>query len=194
MRPYFAGHPLIGVLFAGSVVVWIAFELRQALKRRPEASSADRGTLMSLRVSIATGLVAAGLAAARASGASLPGGVLLFAVGLVLLWGGIALRLWSFITLGRYFTFNVMTSASQPVITTGPYRFVRHPSYLGIMLALIGIGATYGNWLSLGALVLFPLIGFVYRIHVEEAALSTTLGSAYTTYASGRKRLIPFVW
>jgi protein-S-isoprenylcysteine O-methyltransferase Ste14 len=87
-----------------------------------------------------------------------------------------------------------MTSADQPVITSGPYRFVRHPSYAGIVLVLTGIGITYGNWLSLAALALVPLIGFVYRIHVEEAALAATLGSRYTSYAAGRKRLIPFVW
>ena len=62
-------------------------------------------------------------------------------VGLVLLlWGGVALRLWSFRTLGRYFTFTVQTSADQPVITDGPYRVVRHPSYAGILLAVMGIG------------------------------------------------------
>jgi protein-S-isoprenylcysteine O-methyltransferase Ste14 len=87
-----------------------------------------------------------------------------------------------------------MTSADQPVITTGPYRVLRHPSYAGMLLVLGGIGLSYGNWLSLAALVFPPLIGFIYRIHVEEAALSATLGAAYTTYASRRKRIIPFVW
>jgi protein-S-isoprenylcysteine O-methyltransferase len=87
-----------------------------------------------------------------------------------------------------------MTSVDQPVVSTGPYRFVRHPGYLGIALVLAGIAATYGNWLSLAALALIPPIGIIYRIHVEEAALSAALGGAYTLYASGRKRLIPFVW
>jgi protein-S-isoprenylcysteine O-methyltransferase Ste14 len=48
--------------------------------------------------------------------------------------------------LGHYFTFTVMTSANQPVITTGPYRVLRHPSYAGILLVLAGIGLSYGNW------------------------------------------------
>jgi protein-S-isoprenylcysteine O-methyltransferase Ste14 len=61
-------------------------------------------------------------------------------------------------------------------------------------LIIAGIGFNYGNWLSLASLVLFPLIGFIYRIRVEEAALAATLGEAYTSYATGRKRLIPFVW
>ena len=96
--------------------------------------------------------------------------------------------------LGRYFTFTFMTSANQPVITTGPYRLLRHPSYAGILLILGGIGLSLGNWLSPAALILLHLAGFIYRIHVEEAALSAVLGGAYTTYAGGRKRIVPLVW
>jgi protein-S-isoprenylcysteine O-methyltransferase Ste14 len=153
----------------------------------------DRGSLLILRIWVTVAIVLAALALRIPSATALDGTVL-FGTGLALMWCGICLRFWSFRTLGRYFTFTVMTSADQPVVTSGPYRFVRHPSYLGVVLMLTGIGAAYGNWLSLAALALVPLIGFIYRIHVEEAALSATLGSAYTSYAAGRKRLIPFVW
>jgi protein-S-isoprenylcysteine O-methyltransferase Ste14 len=193
MKLYFAGHTAPTVLFAFTIAVWMVLEVRQALKRRPEASSADRGSLLILRIWATVAFVLAALAL-RISSASVPDGTVSFGLGLAMMWCGICLRFWSFRTLGRYFTFTVMTSADQPVVTSGPYRFVRHPSYLGIALVLTGIGATYGNWLSLAALALVPLIGLIHRIHVEEAALSATLGSAYTSYASGRKRLIPLVW
>jgi protein-S-isoprenylcysteine O-methyltransferase Ste14 len=193
MRPYFADHLAPMVLFACTIAAWMLLEIPQALKRRPEASSGDRGSLLMVRFWVTVAIVLAVLALRIASAAVLDGTVL-FGLGLAMMWCGICLRFWSFRTLGRYFTFTVMTSADQPVVTGGPYRFVRHPSYLAIVLALTGIGATYGNWLSLAALALVPLIGFIYRIRVEEAALSATLGSAYTSYASGRKRLIPFLW
>ena len=61
-------------------------------------------------------------------------------IGLVVFWFGIALRFWSFQALGRYFTFIVQTSADQPVITSGPYRFVRHPSYAAVLLMVMGVG------------------------------------------------------
>jgi protein-S-isoprenylcysteine O-methyltransferase Ste14 len=64
-----------------------------------------------------------------------------------------------------------MTSADQPVITSGPYRVLRHPSYAAILLILGGVGLSYGNWLSAVALILLPLVGFINRIHLEEAAL-----------------------
>ena len=123
-----------------------------------------------------------------------PKDAITLAVSLAVIWAGIGLRWWSFRTLGSYFTFTVMTSADQPVISTGPYRVLRHPSYAAILLILARIGLSYGNWLSLAVLVFLPLAGFVYRIRTEEAALSTMLGAAYTSYARDRKRLIPFIW
>lgn len=194
MRPYFATQSIPTLLFAGSMLVWLAFEVRQALVRRADATSADRGSLLVIRVVVGVAIISAAFATARVPGAAIPLPALALAIGLVLMWCGILLRIWSFRTLGRYFTFTVMTSANQRVVASGPYRFVRHPSYLGMILVLSGLGAMYGNWLSLAALSLMPLIGFINRIHVEEAALSATLGSGYTTYASGRKRLVPYVW
>lgn len=64
---------------------------------------------------------------------------------------GFAMRRWSEMTLGRYFTFTVMTSADQPVITNGPYRFVRHPGYSGVLLVVLGAGLVTGNWVGLAA-------------------------------------------
>jgi protein-S-isoprenylcysteine O-methyltransferase Ste14 len=134
MRPYFAGQPLPTLIFGITLVVFLAFELRQALKRRPDAASSDRGSLIMLRIWIFVAAFLAYFAMARVPGAALPDGALLFALGIGLMWCGIGLRLWSFRTLGRYFTFTVMTSPDQRVVTNGPYRFLRHPSYLGIAL------------------------------------------------------------
>lgn len=173
--------------------VWIALELRQSLHRRADATRQDRGSLWALRIWVAIGILLAALGA-RVGSASFPVSGAVLDMSFLLMWCGIGLRWWSFRTLGSYFTFAVMTSADQRVITTGPYRVLRHPSYLGLLLILAGIGLSYGNWLSLAALTIAPLAGFVYRIRVEEEALSKTLGAAYTTYAAGRKRLIPYVW
>jgi protein-S-isoprenylcysteine O-methyltransferase Ste14 len=193
MRPAFAGHPFAELLLFLSLGVWLVIEAPRALNRRPDATIADRGSLMALRLWTAGGILLAFLAL-KVTATRFSYNPAVFAIALVVVWAGIGLRWWSFRTLGRYFTFAVMTSPDQPVITTGPYRVLRHPSYAGILLILGGIGLGYGNWLSFAALTLFPLIGFINRIQVEEAVLSQNLGSSYTTYASGRKRLIPFVW
>ena len=193
MKPTFAGHRVATLILVCTLALWLVIEFRQALNRRAEATSTDRGSLAFLRVCVLVGALLAAFAS-RVAAAAFPYGPFIFGISLAVAWAGIALRWWAFRTLGRYFTFTVMTSPNQPVITNGPYRFVRHPSYTGLLLIIAGIGFNYGNWLSLASLVLFPLIGFVYRIRVEEAALEATLGEAYTSYAAGRKRLIPFVW
>jgi protein-S-isoprenylcysteine O-methyltransferase Ste14 len=192
--PFFVGHRWARALFVGTLLLWVLGEGRQELRRRSEATNEDRGSRLVIGVSWAAAIVAAALARSRAAGAAFPGDAITFGVGLAFSWAGIGLRLWSEATLGRYFTFSVMTSADQPVITTGPYGFVRHPSYLGLLLIFTGIGLMFANWLSLAALVLIPLAGLIYRIRVEEAALSQALGEIYTDYAARRKRLIPMLW
>ena len=104
------------------------------------------------------------------------------------------MRLWSFRTLGHYFTFTVQTSPDQQVVTTGPYRFVRHPAYTALLLAVAAVGLLIGNWLSLVVLVGAVTGALVYRITVEERALERDIGPAYREYAATHKRLVPYVW
>jgi len=193
MTAAFTGHPIATFLLAITLVLWFLIEAAQALRRREDATPADRGSLMVLRLAAAVGILLAALGL-RIHAAAYPYSPVLMTISLVCVWVGVALRVWSFRTLGRYFTFQVMTSADQPVITTGPYRVLRHPSYTGLLLVLLGIGISFGNWISLVAFTVLPLIGVVRRIRVEEAALASALGASYTTFASGRKRLVPFVW
>lgn len=184
---------LLSTVFYVTLLVWAAMELRQALRRRPGATDEDRGSLAFVRFFALMGAVGAAFAA-KFTRATFAHGEAVVIATILVVWAGIALRWWCFHTLGRYFTFTVMTSPDQKVITSGPYRFVRHPSYTAILVILAGIGLSYGNWLSLVVLLALSLVGFVHRIQVEEAALAGALGSAYTSYAAGRKRLVPFVW
>lgn len=193
MRPAFAADTITNALFAGTVALWAISEVLQSLRRRSNAITTDRYSLFVLRVCFTAALLVA-VFALRLPAVSWGYNPWALAVGVLLLWTGIGVRWWSFWTLGRYFTFTVMTSADQPVITSGPYRFVRHPSYAGVQLALVGLGVCFGNWLSLVALLVLPLLGIAYRIRVEESALSAALGDRYTGYARSRKRIIPFIW
>ncbi len=116
-----------------------------------------------------------------------------FGVGICCILAGTALRWYAVATLGRYFTVNVATEPSQPVIDAGPYRRVRHPAYAAMLLALLGIALALGNWPGLLVMVILPASGFAYRIGVEEAALLSTLGDAYHRYMRRTWRLIPYV-
>jgi protein-S-isoprenylcysteine O-methyltransferase Ste14 len=112
----------------------------------------------------------------------------------VILLAGLVLRSWSIKTLGAYFTAAVKVSTDQPVITAGPYRMLRHPSYTGLLLAMTGVGLASANWVGVAGMALLTLAGLLWRIHAEERALLTTLGDPYRAYAAQHKRLVPLVW
>ena len=131
----------------------------------------------------ARGVPAAAITMARPS---------VLALGLVVAVAGIALRWWAVLTLGRFFTTRVMTRPDQTVVQNGPYRFVRHPSYTGALMTVLGVLLCNLNWLSLACFVV-ALPGFAYRIRVEERALESALGEPYRDYIRHTKRLIPFV-
>jgi protein-S-isoprenylcysteine O-methyltransferase Ste14 len=115
-------------------------------------------------------------------------------LGLLFLWCGAGLRIWSFRTLGTYFTFSVQTSSDQPIITSGPYRLLRHPSSTGFLLGFTGAGFFIGNWLSIVAILTGSMVALSDRIAVEEKALEAEMGDRFRQFAATRKRLIPFVW
>jgi protein-S-isoprenylcysteine O-methyltransferase Ste14 len=191
---YFVGHPVGRVVFDGTLVLWASTEFRQTLRRRTEATSWGHASRFVIVLSAIGAFGLATLARDTVPVAAFPSKPVTVVLGVVLVWVGIGLRWWSFRTLGRYFTVDVMTSTDQPVISTGPYRIVRHPSYAALLLICAGGGISYANWLSLGGVILLPLLGLLNRMRVEEAALSATLGEAYSSYARSHKRIIPFVW
>jgi protein-S-isoprenylcysteine O-methyltransferase Ste14 len=95
-------------------------------------------------------------------------------------------------TLGRFFTTRVMTQPGQTVVETGPYRYIRHPSYSGMLLTVLGVLVCSTDWLSLACFVL-ALPGMAYRIKVEEGALIQALGEPYREYMRRTPRLVPFL-
>jgi protein-S-isoprenylcysteine O-methyltransferase Ste14 len=186
--------PLEHGLLVVTAVIWLLLEVRQSANRRPEGIKADRGGGFAVRFSVLVGAGLAILASRSVPGTTIGPNTVTAWIGLCILWCGIAVRLWSFQTLGRYFTFTVQTSSDQPVITSGPYRIIRHPGYAGALVAAIGIGLVIGNWLALLVLTVAVACGLVLRIRVEERALLRELGSNYQNYADTHKRLVPYIW
>ncbi len=119
---------------------------------------------------------------------------IIFILGIIFILLGVTLRWFAIQTLGRYFTRDVAVAVDQEVIQTGPYRFVRHPSYSGTFLTMLGLGLAMTNWASLASLLLFVFIGHFYRVRVEEQALINRIGQPYMEYMRRTKRFIPFVF
>jgi protein-S-isoprenylcysteine O-methyltransferase len=77
---------------------------------------------------------------------------LLFIAGICLMLLGVALRWYSVSVLGKYFTFDLAIHSGQVLVEVGPYRYIRHPSYSGALLSLLGFGLALGNWAGLAFL------------------------------------------
>jgi protein-S-isoprenylcysteine O-methyltransferase Ste14 len=117
----------------------------------------------------------------------------LFAVGVSLILLGSLLRRYCFSTLGKYFTGDVRARADQPVINTGPYTLIRHPSYTAGMMMFMGIGLALGSWASFLLLSITAIATYGYRVSVEERALLETIGEPYRDFMKDRKRFIPYI-
>ena len=196
MNAYFDTNHAAAALFTVTIAAWGMMELSQRSQPSREAATKIAGIggrLVALAFVIATTVVATLTPRVFPAAAIRPGAVA-FAAGMVVLLAGLVLRGWSFKALGQYFTHTVMVSSDQPVIASGPYRVLRHPSYTGIILAAIGIGLASANWADLAGLLLLTLTALLWRIRIEEAALMTTLGDRYRAYAAQHKRLVPLVW
>jgi protein-S-isoprenylcysteine O-methyltransferase Ste14 len=117
----------------------------------------------------------------------------IFYLGISLMILGILLRQWAIAVLGRFFSLTVWVAEDHKVVDKGPYRFVRHPSYTGVLVTFIGLGLAVQ---SLGALLVLLLVfgvSFGYRMLVEERTLLSQLAQDYASYMRRTKRLIPFL-
>lgn len=177
---------------------WVGFEIWLVIRdnlRNVGKTAIDRGTRNYNFLAITVGLIVAG-SVNGLSGFFFPGGRTntVFFTGIAIMLAGIALRVWSIYTLGIAFRTTIETHSDQKVISHGPYRFVRHPSYSGLVLMCCGFGIAVQNWLSLLIAVALPLAALLYRIRTEEAALVTALGPDYIEYQKHTKRLVPWIW
>jgi protein-S-isoprenylcysteine O-methyltransferase Ste14 len=185
---------MFGLIF---IALCAAFALEEFVLIKP-VSTIARSDPLSRRIELlaiwvpAIGLGLTG-ATMRAFGGERLAGVA-NALGVVLCGSGIVLRYWSRKTLGRFFTIGVVHQEGHEVVRTGPYRWIRHPGYLGFVLFYVGVPLVIGSWL--GALLLSApaLIIFVWLIVVEDRRLSEALGEAYVAYMAQSARLIPGVW
>jgi protein-S-isoprenylcysteine O-methyltransferase Ste14 len=172
-------------IFLLAIILWIISEYVGAsiiptLRRHgTKIKENDKGSRLLLSVGLYISVIIAFYFAFR-NIAILP--TWTFYIGLILMVFGIIIRQWSIALLGRFFSVNVGIQKGQKVVKKGPYKLVRHPSYTGLLLTVIGIGL---GLQSLGAVIIMILgfsFTFGYRIHIEEKLLiSKLMGSMFST-------------
>lgn len=181
-----------------TIAVWLALEIGLLVRDRIRGRGSlarDKGTVWLNFLFIAAAVEGAGaLSGPLRHTAWYFGSTGLSVAGLLLMWAGLAIRIWAIVMLGRSFRMTVEVDADQKVIDSGPYRWVRHPSYSGILLLMVGLGLYYGNWPALLILLVLPAGTLIHRISVEEAVLTEVMGRSYVDYAARTKRLVPRLW
>ncbi len=178
------------------VVLWIAYWLVQAGRQRGQASAYDRKQMVVYVVDgvivIPALVVAVPWEYTHFTG-PIPrddavswAGLTLFALGVVVL--AAAMR-----TLGELYTLYLGIQPRHRLVTTGPYRYVRHPGYLGEVLAMFGTGFALSSITGL-VLAFLSLLLVLKRDKPEEEMLTAEFGDEYRKYTGRTKKLIPFIY
>lgn len=183
-----------------ALALWLLPELAGALAEPRDAAARaarrDRGSGPVLAAGMLAAAAGAVLATRALPNAALPERRLAAAeaAGDALIVAGAAIRWLAIASLGRSFTRFVSIRKDHAIVETGPYRYVRHPSYAGVVLSFAGFGFALGNVASLAAIGVALAPALAYRIAVEEAALAERLGPAYEAYGARTARLVPWLF
>jgi protein-S-isoprenylcysteine O-methyltransferase Ste14 len=178
-------------------LIYLVSEILLTITRRGRSKTGekqDRSTLSVIWIVIMISIGAGVFVAGNWRAGALPYGRMFAGVGVVLFAAGLIFRWWAIVTLGRFFTVDVTIEKDHELVERGPFRFVRHPSYTGVLLAFVGFALTLRNWGAI-LIILVPIFAaFVRRMDVEEEALARALGGRYADYMTRTKRLIPGVY
>jgi protein-S-isoprenylcysteine O-methyltransferase Ste14 len=182
----------VGVLATLVRAVWALFEGLRLLGD-PKRAANDDADKYSARVwDVAIGIEVVGIVCGLIGfGKMQAGSNRLAYLGLVTMIIGIAIRWSAIYTLGKYFHGRVTIQPGHQLVREGLYKHVRHPAYTGSLIAHLGLGLAFANWLSLSFCVIPFVIAVWYRMHVEDEALRKAFGIAYVDYSRHTKRLIP---
>jgi protein-S-isoprenylcysteine O-methyltransferase Ste14 len=177
--------------------IWIVSETLLQIfmrTRRSKGTIQDRGSLFVLLAGL-FGSVWLAIGYGESHPRTMFGGAeWLRIVALALMVTGLVIRWTAILSLGRSFSTNVAIRTTQTLHTSGLYRWVRHPSYTGMLITFASIGIWERNWVSLALTTILPMLALQYRLHVEEQALTSAFGEQYTRYCLQTRRIIPGIY
>jgi len=172
--------------FASEVILGVATRTK-----RGTGNVRDRGSLVVLWIVIVAAMTLSQWVGDSQPRSMFGGAHWLRTVGVIIMLAGLAIRWTAIVSLGKAFSSNVAIQDSQKIKKNGLYRFIRHPSYLGLLLVFLAVGVHSRNWIALAVAFVPTTAAMLYRIHVEEGALTTAFGEEYVAYSRGTKRLVP---
>jgi protein-S-isoprenylcysteine O-methyltransferase Ste14 len=179
-------------LIPGMWLAWMLYWFAAALAAKPVRRRESLASRLSHIVPLLLGIALLARPPQPGTPRFLPASPTAFWIGAALVAAGLAFSVAARITLGGNWSGTVTLKQDHTLTRDGPYRFVRHPIYTGILLAVLGSAITLGEWRGLLALAL-TLAAFLRKIGIEERFLCDQFGDAYTRYRQEVAALVPFV-
>jgi len=176
------------LVFVGAMSLAVA-RRREGPAARGSRSRSDRAPLVANIA--AAGVYVASLLVFRSSAGSTP--LLLACSGSVLALGGTALVVRSRTELGPAWSLVPKADEGTELVTTGPYRLVRHPIYLGLALVAMGEALAFGSWPAVLIVICGIVPTFAWRARAEERLLARAFGERHAAYRQRSKLIIPYV-
>lgn len=179
---------ICGVLWVGFYILWLVWATRIKKAERRESSL----SYFLHRVLVATGflLIFLDVPWKWLHRRMLPNSEWLPVLGIATAVAGFALAIWARVHIGRNWSSSVVAKVQHELIRSGPYRWVRHPIYSGLMLALLGTVLVQDQLRGLIALLLV-YVGWKIKSRLEERMMVSTFGDQYIAYADSTGALFP---
>jgi protein-S-isoprenylcysteine O-methyltransferase Ste14 len=185
------GANLIGALWIAWTIYWFVAARSAKEDRRQESPASRAGHIVPLGLA-ALLLWLPTLPGGFLCGRFLPAGPATFYTGVAVLAFGLGFSIWARRVLGRNWSGIVTVKQDHELMRSGPYRWVRHPIYTGLLIAFAGTAISRGEWRGVLA-VLIVFAALWRKLQLEERWMIETFGDAYLRYRAEVRALIPFV-
>jgi protein-S-isoprenylcysteine O-methyltransferase Ste14 len=207
MSSYLDGFRMLPPYGLAAVAVLVLYVVESEIRfgaraRSHSAGVSDHGSTRAIKLAVLVPVL--GFVLAMKAGRStwvpawvaepaLPGMPAVAWIGIALGAIGLALRLWAVLTLRERYTRTLLTHEQHAVERSGPYRWVRHPGYLGSLLCLNGVAMASGSALVLTASLVATFAAYGLRVRAEDRMLVERFGESYAAYRREVGGLVPFV-
>lgn len=177
------------------LVVWLATECWIAFREIGETdTSQDRHTKKVFALCAAAAISIALLGPQPPQFTIFYSRLVMLILGSLTMFIGITIRVLSVLTLGNYFRTTVMVQKGQKIVRAGLYKYLRHPSYLGALITVLGFGIVRDNWFTVCTTLVIMVYGVAQRIAVEEEVMQRAFGKEYFDYKKKTYKLIPKIY